>query len=82
MSFTDTSTYPRGFIVVVDCIHTVDMVDIADVVGTWDVIGLAGCNVGAPIAGSVAVQEAQREQGEVGFVPQVDKAQVGVVGLG
>lgn len=59
-----------------------DVVDIADVVGTLDVIGLAGCDVGGPVAGSVAVQEAQREQAEVRLVSQVDEAQVGVVGLG
>lgn len=58
-----------------------DVVDIADVVGTRDVIGLAGCSGGCPVAGSLAVQEAQREQAQVGLVSQVDETQVGVVGV-
>lgn len=44
-SLKTPSSYPRGFIVVVDCIHTADVVcagdvvEVADVVGTGDVIG-------------------------------------------
>lgn len=52
------------------------MVGAGDVVGTRDVIG------GCPVAGWVAIQEAQREQAEVRLVSQIDEARVGVVGLG
>lgn len=84
------SSYPWGFIVVVDCGHTADVVsagnvvDIANVVGTLDVIGRGGSNVGGPVVGTVAVQEAQREQAEVRLVAHIDEAQVGVgvIGLG
>ena len=51
-----------------------DVVDIADVVGTWNVISLVGSSGGGAIAGT----ESQGQQTEVGFVAQVDKAQVGV----
>lgn len=54
------------------------MVDIANVVGALDIIGRAGSNVGGPVAGTFAVQEAQREQAEVRLVAQIDEAQVGV----
>ncbi len=75
------SSYPWGFIVVVDSVHSADVVDITDVVGARDVIGLASCVGGRPVTGSITVQQAQREQAEVGLVSQVDEAQVGVVGL-
>lgn len=75
----ERSSYPWGFIVVVRCVHTADVVD---GVGIGDVIGLGGCGGERAVAGSLAVQEAQREQAEVGLVAQVDQAQVGVVALG
>lgn len=70
-----SAPYPRGFVVVVvvDCGHAANMV------GAVDVIGWHG---GPPVAGPVALQEAQREQAEVGLVSQVDEAQAGIVGVG
>lgn len=59
-----------------------DVVDISDVVGTRDVVGLASCDGGGPVAGTVTLQQPQREQAEVGLIAQVDEAQVGVGVIG
>lgn len=54
------------------------MVSAGNVVGSRDVVGLARSDGGGPIADAVAVQQAQREQAEVGLVAPVDQAQIGV----
>lgn len=54
------------------------MVSACDVGGTQDVVALASCDWGGPIAEMLTVQQAQREQAEVGLVAPVDKAEVGV----
>lgn len=73
-------SYPRGFIVVVvvDCVHAADVVGAGDAVGHGDVTVVARGSVAALLV----VQEAQREQAQVGLVPQVAEAEVGVVAVG
>lgn len=55
-----------------------DVVDVADVVGTRDAVGLAVQDGGGSIAVNVALQKPQREQAEVGLVAEVDQTRAGV----
>lgn len=54
------------------------MVDVADVVGTRDAVGLAVQDGGGSIAVNVTLQKPQREQAEVGLVAEVDQTRAGV----